>query len=329
MVDFNDLFNFTAADALAESQSKKSVFTGSGDLYRPSIKDEKCKDENYRALVRFIPFVYENKTRTMIERWECFLRDVNGENGIYVVSPKTNGKACPMRNLSYKLYTSDNAVDKANSKKINVYQQWYALIEVVKDVQHPDYEGKFFVYQFGKKIADKITEAMKGSEFKDPIHPFDFFNARLFEINLKKGEQKMDNGGPVANYDGCGFIEKTAPIHFGDGQTLEMSDDSKKAFLDWLENEAPKINNYQWKEWDVELTEKVNANLATYTSGYVAPRTTVAKAQETVNIISDAAPKKKSEPIVSKQVEVEVPSVEDESPVSEDDDAWINSVLNG
>lgn len=324
MADFDDLFSFTAADALAETQSKKQSFSGSYETYRPSIKDEKCKDENYRALIRFIPFVYENKTRTTIERWECYLRDVNGENPVYVVSPKTIGKGCPMRSLSYKLYTSDNAVDKANSKKINVYQQWYALIEVVKDVQHPEYEGKHFIYQFGKKIADKLTEAMKGSEFKDAINPFDFFNARLFEINLKKGEQKMDNGGAVANYDGCGFIEKTAPIHFGDGQTLEQTNESKKAFLDWLENDAPKINNYQWKEWDAELTEKVNANLATYTSGYVAPRTPVAKAQETVNIISDVSPKKESAP--APVVEV---SVENESPVSTDDDDWINSVLNG
>ena len=139
MTNLDELFSFTAADALAETESKKTNFSGNSEIYKPSIKDEKCKDEKYRALIRFIPFVYDNKVRTTIERWECFLRDVNGENGIYVVSPKTIGKSCPMRNLSYKLYTSDNAVDKENSKKINVYQQWYALIEVVKDVQHHMY----------------------------------------------------------------------------------------------------------------------------------------------------------------------------------------------
>ena len=77
---------------------------------------------NYRALVRFIPFIHEGKVHTTIERWECFLKDVDGNNGIFVVSPKTDGKRCPMRDLSWRLYTSDNAIDKANSKKINVYQ---------------------------------------------------------------------------------------------------------------------------------------------------------------------------------------------------------------
>ena len=103
MTNLDELFSFTAADALAETESKKKSFSGNSEIYKPSIKDEKCKDEKYRALIRFIPFVYDNKVRTTIERWECFLRDVNGENGIYVVSPKTIGKSCLMRNIYYKL----------------------------------------------------------------------------------------------------------------------------------------------------------------------------------------------------------------------------------
>ena len=89
MSNFDELFNFTVADALAETEGKKTAFTNKFETYRPSIKDEKCQDETYRALVRFVPFVYENKMRTTIERWECYLKDVNGDNGVFVVSPKT------------------------------------------------------------------------------------------------------------------------------------------------------------------------------------------------------------------------------------------------
>ena len=179
--NLDDLFNgFSASEAKEVTESKKKGFTN-GDTYTPSIKDEKCVDSNYRALIRFIPFFHENKRCTTIERWECWLRDVNGENGIFVVSPKSVGKKCPMRSLSYRLYTSDNAVDKENANKINVYQQWYSLVEGVKDSQHPEYEGKVFIYKFGKKIFDKIADEMNGSEYTDPHNPFDFFNARLFE----------------------------------------------------------------------------------------------------------------------------------------------------
>ena len=323
MSNFDELFNFTVADALAETEGKKTSFTNKFETYRPSIKDEKCQDETYRALVRFVPFVYENKMRTTIERWECYLKDVNGDNGVFVVSPKTVGKTCPMRTLSWKLHESDNAIDKANSKKINVYQQWYALVEIVKDIQHPEYEGKFMIYQFGAKIYDKIKEAMKGSDYTDPINPFDFEDAPLFEIKLTKGNQKMDNGAAVANYDGCKFIPKTAPLHFGDGMTFDGSMEMKKAFIEWLENGAPKINNYQWKEWSEELTEKVNTNLATFTSSYTAPRTTTAKAKEAIQNIVDTTPK--YDDTMRSADEDDDYGVDN---VSTDDDAWVDSILN-
>ena len=321
--NFDELFSFTAADALVETESKKSSFTSKFETYRPSIKDEKCQDDTYRALVRFVPHLFENQMRTTIERWECYLKDVNGENGVFVVSPKTVDKKCPMRTLSWKLHESDNAIDKANSKKINVYQQWYTLVEIVKDVQHPEYEGKFMIYQFGAKIYDKIKEAMKGSDYTDPINPFGFEDSPLFEIKLTKGNQKMDNGAVVANYDGCKFIPKTAPLHFGDGMTFDGSMEMKKAFIEWLEKDAPQINNYRWKEWSDELTEKVNTNLATFTSNYIAPRSTVAKAKETIENIGNATPVYAETQDSVKDDDISV------SEISEDDDAWVESILNG
>ena len=182
------------------------------------------------------------------------------------------------------------------------------------------------IYQFGAKIYDKIKEALEGSEYTDPINPFGFEDSPLFEIKLTKGSQKMDNGVAVANYDGCKFIHKTAPLHFGDGLTFDGSMEMKNAFIEWLEKDAPQINNYQWKEWSEELTEKVNTNLATYISNYSAPRTTVAKAKESIANIADTVP------TATKNEESRTSSVDDfnlpEGNVSEDDDAWVDSILN-
>ena len=332
-LDVNAIFDsFTTESARDTLAEKKTVFRNE-NLYKPSIKDEKCKDMTYRALIRFIPFIHENKIHTVIERWECFLKDVNGDNGLYVISPKTIGKRCPMRDLSYRLYTSENAIDKANSKKINVYQQWYSLVEIVSDPQHPEYEGKVMIYQFGKKIYDKISEATKGSEYKAAINPFDLFDARLFEIKLTKGSQKMDNGQAVANYEGCGFIEKTSPIHFGDGLTLNRDIESKRAFMEWLENDAPKISEYFFKEWDTETTNKVNTNLATYSSEYVAPakQSTKSKASEVINDIVNEEKAELSKSSNTKKEPVEQMTTkddDDEVEVSDEDDDWVNSILN-
>ena len=338
-VNFNELFgNFSAADALAATKTEKSANTyTSAGLYKPSIKDEKCKDQNYRALVRFIPFYHDGKWHTTVSRWECFLKDVNGDNGVFVVSPKTAGQKCPMRSLSYKLYTSESAIDKANSKKIQVYQQYYAIIEVVKDVQHPEYDGKAFIYQFGQKIHDKIESAMAKTEFTEGFNPFDLYAVRLFEINLTKDSKKMDNDKTVTNYDACRFIEKSAPIHFTVGEvTKELKADdreSQKAFFNWLEKDAPKIKDYFWKEWDSETTARVNKNLATYTSGYEAPRTTTASAIESVNEVTRTVKEspKPAEPvqdISDYPSDVNIPT-DDTQSVSPEDDDWINSVLNG
>lgn len=324
--DVNAIFDSFTAESAASTLAEKKGSYRNENLYKPSIKDEKCKDQNYRALIRFIPFFHENKVHTTVERWECLLKNVEGGDPVFVVSPKTAGQRCPMRDLSYRLYKSESAIDKENSKKINVYQQWYSLVEVVSDPQHREYEGKVFIYQFGKKIYDKIVEATKGSEYKDPINPFDFFNGRLFELNLTKGNQKMD-GREVTNYDACGFVEKSAPIHFGDGKTLTQDNESKKEFLEWLEDGAPKIKDYFFKEWDAELTEKVNKNLATFQSGYVAPtKSTTTKAKELIDEITNEDKTPKSEP--KKTTKVTEPEDTQEISTDEDDD-WVNSILNG
>lgn len=333
-INYDDLFAFTAEDALTVTESKKGN-VGNPDVYKPSIKDEKCKDGNYRSLIRFMPFIYEGKPRTTIERWECYLKDVNDENAIFVVSPKTIGKKCPIRDLGWKLYSSDSAIDKANSKKINVYQQWYALVEVVKDVQHPELNGTFKIFQFGKNIHDKIEDALKGSEFTDAINPFHFLSAPLFEINLTKSTKKMDNGREVAEYGACKFTDKKAVLHFGvkdNIKTLEQSRESMDEYIKWLNEEAPKINNYQYKEWDQETTDKVMKNLSTFTSAYSAPRTTTAAVNEAVDeIINSQKNSVKTEVKPEVKIDSHVEHVETEEKVitNDADEDWVNSVLNG
>ena len=306
-----DIFGAFDTNAAREAtESTKPSYSSEG-VYKPSFKDEKCVDQTYSSVIRFIPYVQDGKAKTTVERWECFLKDVNDENPIFVVSPKTAGQNCPIRALSYKLYKSDNAIDKANSKKINVYQQWYAIIEVVKDVQHPEYNGKHFIYQFGSKIKQKIDDALKGSEFTDPVNVFDFFNAPLFEIKITKDNKKMDNSREVANYDGCKFLQ------------------TKKAFLKWLETDAPKISNYFFKEWDAETTQKVNVNLASYTSGYVAPKTKNARTQEILNEIANvgSTPTPKAEAPAPTPKAEETSSGKDDINVNSDDMKWLDDVL--
>ena len=53
--------------------------------------------------------------------------------------------------------------------------------------KHPENEGKVFLYKFGKKIFDKIMEAMQ-PQFDDEqaINPFDLWKGANFKLKIRK-----------------------------------------------------------------------------------------------------------------------------------------------
>ena len=60
-------------------------------------------------------------------------------------------------------------------------------IFIVSDPKHPENEGKVFLFKFGKKIFDKITEAMQPAfEDESPINPFDFWKGANFKLKIRK-----------------------------------------------------------------------------------------------------------------------------------------------
>ena len=85
------------------------------------------------------------------------------------------------------LWNSGIDADKDTVRKQKRKLSYYANIYVVKDPANPHNEGKVFLYKFGKKIFDKIMEAMQ-PEFEDEeaINPFDFWGGANFKLKLKK-----------------------------------------------------------------------------------------------------------------------------------------------
>ena len=58
--------------------------------------------------------------------------------------------------------------------------RYISNILVVKDPGNPDNEGKVFLFQYGKKIFDKINDLMTPQfEDENPINPFDFWARAL------------------------------------------------------------------------------------------------------------------------------------------------------
>ena len=103
-----------------------------------------------------------------------------------------------------ELWNSGDESLKEQVRKQKRKLQYYSNIYVVKDPGNPENEGKVFLYKYGRKIHDKIMDAVNGDELegREGINPFDFWTGADFKLRVKKV------GYP--NYDSSEFV--TPPL---------------------------------------------------------------------------------------------------------------------
>ena len=99
----------------------------------------------------------------------------------------TKDQKCPVCEHNSTLWNNGTDSGKEQARKQKRKLSYYSNIYVVADPANPDNEGKVFLFKFGKKIFDKIMEAMQ-PEYEDEtaINPFDFWQGANFKLKLKK-----------------------------------------------------------------------------------------------------------------------------------------------
>lgn len=113
---------------------------------------------------------------------------------------------------------------------------------IVSDPKHPENEGQVKLFKFGKKIFDKITEAMQPAfEDEKAINPFDFWKGANFKLKIRKVDGYW-------NYDKSEF-ESATPLSDNDDKIKEIW--SKQFAL------KPFLDPSSFKTYD-ELKEKLN-----------------------------------------------------------------------
>ena len=113
-----------------------------------------------------------------------------GNGGWYIENSLTTiGQKDPVSEYNRELWNSGSDKDKETVRKQKRKLSYYSNIYVIKDPAHPENEGKVFLFKFGKKIFDKILNAMQ-PEFEDeePINPFDFWGGANFRLKIRKVE---------------------------------------------------------------------------------------------------------------------------------------------
>jgi hypothetical protein len=93
----------------------------------------------------------------------------------------------PVSEFNSALWNSGVESDKEIARKQKRKLQYYSNIYVVEDTMNPENNGKVMLYRYGKKIYDKIMEAMQ-PEFADetPINPFDLWEGANFKLKIRK-----------------------------------------------------------------------------------------------------------------------------------------------
>ena len=173
-------------------------------------KPEMDKTGNGFAVIRFLP-APEGEELPWVKMYSHAFQ---GPGGWYIENSLTTlGQKDPLSEYNRELWNSGQDSDKETVRKQKRKLSYYSNIYVVKDPTNPANEGRVFLFKYGKKIFDKIMEAMQ-PEFEDetPINPFDFWQGANFKLKIVKKDGYW-------NYDKSEF-DRVAPL-LDDDDALE------------------------------------------------------------------------------------------------------------
>lgn len=189
--------------------SNKTQESSNGDdrLWKPTVD----KAGNGYAVIRFMP---QPKGEDL--PWvRVFDHGFQGPGGWYIEKSLTTlNEKDPCGEYNSTLWNNGTEAGKEQARKQKRRLSYYSNIYIVSDPANPENEGKVFLYKFGKKIFDKLNEAMN-PEFEDetPLNPFDFWEGADFKLKIRNVEG-------YRNYDKSEFASPSELLE-GDDESLE------------------------------------------------------------------------------------------------------------
>jgi hypothetical protein len=231
--------NKSSAFSKLQKQLEQTTKVGSVDerFWKPTVD----KAGNGFAVIRFLP-AGDGEDMPFVKMYSHAFQ---GPGGWYIENSLTTvGGKDPLGEYNRELWNSGDESLKEQVRKQKRKLQYYSNIYVVKDPGNPDNEGKVFLFKYGKKIYDKIMDAVNGDELegREGINPFDFWAGANFKLRVKKVA-----GYP--NYDSSEFV---------DVGTLEDLDDAQLESI-WKREYGlqPLVATDQFKSYE-QLQERLN-----------------------------------------------------------------------
>ena len=187
----------SAANEMTGGTTEKKSY-GDDRFWKPTVDES----GNGYAVIRFLP-AGEGEDLPWVRYWDHFFKGPTGQWYIEK-SLTTIGQNDPVSELNSRLWNSGVEDDKEVARKQKRRLHYVSNILVVNDPSNPANNGKVFLYDFGKKIFDKIMDKMQ-PEFpgEEPVNPFDFWNGADFQLKIR-------NVAGYRNYDKSEFKAPSA-----------------------------------------------------------------------------------------------------------------------
>ena len=220
---------------LNPEDSKKQNKYQDERLWKPELD----KTGNGYAVLRFLPAT-SGEDMPWVRLWSHAFQ---GPGGWYIENSLTTlGHKDPVSEENTRLWNTGVESDKGIARNRKRKLSYYSNVLIVSDPTHPENEGQVKLFKFGKKIFDKITEAMQ-PEFDDetPINPFDFWKGANFKLKIRKVDGFW-------NYDKSEFEGVSA---------IADNDDNIKAIWEKQYPLKPFLDADNFKSYE-ELKEKLN-----------------------------------------------------------------------
>ena len=186
------------------------------------------KAGNGMAIIRFLPAPAVDGDDAL--PWvRVFNHGFQGPGGWYIENSLTTlNQKDPVSEYNSVLWNSGIEANKEIARKQKRRLTYISNVLIVSDPKNPENEGQIKLYKFGKKIFDKLTEAMN-PQFEDEkaINPFDFWDGANFKIKIRQVEG-------YRNYDKSEFDSPSQLLDGDDAklETLWKKEYSLKEFLD-------------------------------------------------------------------------------------------------
>jgi len=209
-----------AIEALnASSEGAKAV----DNFWKPEVD----KAGNGMATIRFLDVSPEDGEDSL--PWvKIFSHGFQGPGGWLIDNClTTNNDKCPVCEHNSSLWNSGIEANKEIVRKQKRKLNYVANVYIVSDPKNPENEGQVKLFKFGKKIFDKITEAMNPAfEDEKAINPFDYWTGANFKLKIRKVDGYQ-------NYDKSEF-ESPSPLFKEDAKIEEVwkSQHSLKLLVD-------------------------------------------------------------------------------------------------